>query len=330
MDSVVAACSAGDGVRPIDAPVEKCRQITSTDPMTNWNTYQIPTSLSQAFQLLNTYPTSSAVVAGGTDLLLDIQQERHASVEVLVDVTRIPELTCLEIRSNRLFVGAALPLKQVAASPLIQEHARALAESTGQIGGPQVRAVGTLGGNVGHALPAGDGAISLLALDAVAEVARVDGTSEVPLEKLYRGPGETALDRGKEIIVGFYIPLSQPGQASAFSRVMRPQGVALPVINMAVWLEVHGNQIIHSRVAVGPSGPVPKRASDVEISLCNQKLSRVTIENAYEALHGCIHFRSSPLRATAGYRDHLAEVLLDRVLRTAYQRAVASASGRQS
>jgi xanthine dehydrogenase FAD-binding subunit len=243
-------------------------------------------------------------------------------VDVLVDVTRIPELTRLEIRGDRLFIGAGIPLDQVAASPLVKQHARALAESTGQIGGPQVRAVGTLGGNVAHALPAGDGAISLLALDARAEIACVDGVREVPLTQIYKGPGESTLEKSAEIITGFYLPLGQIGQASAFARVMRPQGVALPVINMAVWLEVIDKKITRSRVAVGPAGLVPKRAVDVESFLCSQELDDLTIENAMQALHGCIQFRSSPLRASAAYRDHLAEVLLERLLRTVYQRAI--------
>lgn len=329
MDSVVGACNAGDGVRPDFEPVEKCRQITSTDPMPTWNSYQIPTSLNQAFKLLSLHP-SSAIVAGGTDLLLDIRQDRHLPVDVLVDVTRLPELTSIEIRAGRLFIGAAVPLKQVAASPLVQEHASALADSTGQIGGPQVRAVGTLGGNVAHALPAGDGAISLLALDASAEIARSDGRREVPLIELYRGPGESTLDKTREILTGFYLPLSIPGQASAFSRVMRPQGVALPVINMAAWLHVADHNIIAARVAVGPAGPVPRRADELEAALLGQVWDDGTRSRARAALHRCVHFRSSPLRATSAYRDDLAETLLDRVMDVAYIRADASAEGGRS
>jgi xanthine dehydrogenase FAD-binding subunit len=295
--------------------------------MTTWKTYQIPSNLKQAFEYLSYSPTSSAVVAGGTDLLLDIQQERRPAVDVLVDVTRIPELTCLEIRGSRLFIGAAVPLKQVSASALVHEHATALAESTGQIGGPQVRAVGTLGGNVGHALPAGDGAISLFTLDAHAEVASESGVREVAMSDLYRGPGETALRVGQEILTGFYIPLRQPGQASAFSRVMRPQGVALPIINMAAWVSMDGGIIRAARLAVGPAGPVPQRASELEEALVSKTYSPELIKEVIPVLHHSIHFRSSALRATAGYRDHLAEVLLERVLSTACGRATSSTGG---
>lgn len=291
--------------------------------MTIWTSYQIPSSLPQTFEILSAHSSSSAIVAGGTDLLLDLQQGRHVPVEVLVDITRIPELTALEIRADSLFIGAAIPLKQVAASSLVLEHAAALAESTGQIGGPQVRAVGTLGGNVGHALPAGDGAISLVALGATAEVASPQGLRRVSMLELYRGPGQSALAPGQEIITGFSIPLCRLGQASAFSRIMRPQGVALPIINMAAWMEVSARRMIALRVAVGPAGPVPHLVNGIEAALQGQTLTAGSMAAARQAIHQDVHFRSSPLRASADYRNHLADVLLERVLRTAYQRALA-------
>lgn len=258
---------------------------------------------------------------------MEIQQEHRAPVDALIDVTRIPELNAIEVRDERLFIGAAVPLNQVSGSLLVQQHAQALAESTGQIGGPQVRAVGTLGGNVGHALPAGDGAISLLALDAWAEVASVAGSRRVALAQLYKGPGVSTLEAGKEIIVGFDIPLHQVGQGSAFSRVMRPQGVALPIINMAAWLEVRDDRITDARLAVGPSGPVPKRVSDFETFIQGKTLNNTLLTEAKQVLHTCVQFRSSPLRASSGYRGHLAEVLLERVLTTAWQRAAESNRG---
>ena len=288
--------------------------------MTIWNSYIIPQTLNELFYLLDEN-SSSSIVAGGTDLLLEIQQGHHAPVDTLIDVTRLPELTCLEIRAGRLFIGAAVPLKLVSTSSLVQEHARALAESTGQIGGPQVRAVGTLGGNVGHALPAGDGAISLLALDARAEVATRNGCREVPLAVLYKGPGESTLLPREEVITGFYLQTALPGEASAFSRVMRPQGVALPVLNMAAWAAVKDGRIKSARIAVGPSGPIPGRAVAVEQSLAGMEVTAIDYDVLFSVLHETVKFRSSALRASSTYRDQLAEVLLKRVLNKTMERA---------
>lgn len=289
--------------------------------MVTWNNYLIPETLQQAIVYMESCHSSCLIVSGGTDLLLELQQGRRPPVDSLIDVTRIPELCELAIKGDRLYIGAAVPLKQLAISPLIKRHARALAESTGQIGGPQVRAVGTLGGNVGHALPAGDGAISLLALDAAVLVAGVKGLRTVPLTSLYLGPGISALKAGKEIIVAFTIPLIRSNQASAFSRVMRPQGVALPIINMACWLEA-GNGVIKSiRIAAGPSGPVPGRAGFLEEYLTGKPWNRRTNEEAHDSLHASYKFRTSNLRASSAYRDHLAEVLLERVMDAAWERA---------
>lgn len=329
MDSVVAARKPGDGVGPDDGPVEKCRLITSTDPMRPWKNYLLPESLPQALQLMITHNPDCLIVSGGTDLLLEIQQEHRPPVETLIDVTRIPELNLIEIRGDRLFIGAGVPLKLVSTSALVLQHAQALAESTGQIGGPQVRAVGTLGGNVGHALPAGDGAISLLALDAQAEVASTQGSRRVPLLQLYKGPGLSALQPGSEIIVGFDVALQNQGQSSAFSRVMRPQGVALPMLNMAAWLEAQDGKITQCRLAVGPAGPVPRRAHPVEEFLAGKEMTADTLKEANSVLHQSIQFRSSPLRASSYYRDHLAEVLLERVLTTAMDRAMQTITGRR-
>jgi carbon-monoxide dehydrogenase medium subunit len=91
-------------------------------------------------------------------------------------------------------------------------------------------------------MPSGaDGTIALLALDGRAEIARSRDRSKLPVEDLFLGPGITALDLSKEILVGFYLPLRAKAQGSAFRRVMRPQGVAIAILNMAVWLERDGN-----------------------------------------------------------------------------------------
>jgi CO/xanthine dehydrogenase FAD-binding subunit len=288
-----------------------------------WKSYLLPQSLTDVFRILGA-TASASLVAGGTDLLLEIQQEHRPPVDIMIDVTRIPELNQLEIRGDRLFIGAAIPLKRVSSSPLVVKHALALSESTGQIGGPQVRAVGTLGGNVAHALPAGDGAISLLALNATVEVASADGCREVPLIDLYKGPGQSALIPGKQLIIGFYIPLLGRGQASAFSRVMRPQGVALPVINMAIWADVQDGKVHDIRIAVGPAGPIPKRAFEVENAIRNCPVEKLRPSDYFPVLHESVHFRSSPLRATSDYRNHLVEVLLERILPTALDRALTS------
>jgi CO/xanthine dehydrogenase FAD-binding subunit len=286
--------------------------------MTLWQKYLCAHDLLEALQALANAPGEARLVAGGTDLLLDLQQGRCPPVHTLVDISACAELTLLEVRRERLFVGAAVPLSHLTASPLVQTHARALWEACGLIGGPQVRNTATLGGNVAHALPAGDGSIALLALQARAEVASLGGIRETPLESLYLGPGRTALLQGEEILVGFYLPILQPGQSSAFRRVMRPQGVALPILNMAVWLEQQGEILRDISIGIGPAGTVPCRAWQAEEFLRGKALSEPLIEQAAQVLVSSVYFRTSPRRASTAYRQHLAESLLRQTLQAAW------------
>lgn len=290
--------------------------------MSIWKNYHLANSIQDALIILQDTPGEVSLIAGGTDLLLDLQQGRHAPVDTLVDVTRIPEMCALEIRRDRLFIGAALPLSQIVASTLVKQHAEALHESCGLIGGPQVRNTATLGGNVGHALPAADGTISLMALDARVEIASLVGNRIVEMKALFAGPGRSALQPRREFITGFSLELRRPGHASAFRRVMRPQGVAIAILNMAVWLQRgEDGRIEDIRIAIGPAGPTPLRAQAAEQALRGQLLNESAISGAVKALLGEARLRTSPHRATAEYRRSLADVLLRQTLQTAWERA---------
>jgi len=101
--------------------------------MSIWNTYHLAKNIEDALQTLGNAPGPARLIAGGTDLLLDLQQGRHPAVDTLVDVTQIPEMCALELRADHLFIGAARPLNEVVASPLVREHAQTLFESAGLI-----------------------------------------------------------------------------------------------------------------------------------------------------------------------------------------------------
>ena len=269
-------------------------------------------------------------VAGGTDLLLDLEQGRHSPVQTLVDVTSIAEMTLLEQRGDELFIGAAVPVNRVATSPEVAHHAQALTEACDLIAGPQVRNVATLGGNVAHALPAADGTIALLALNAQVEIAgrvaeRIE-TRRIPFKDLFLGPGKSSLKHGEELIVGFYIKTLKDSKSfrvsSCFKRIMRPQGVALPILNCAVWLEREADTIKDIRIAVGPGGGTPFRATQAEDVLRGHPLNESTFETALDALLDQAKFRTSARRASADYRRHIVSGLFRDVIESAWERAV--------
>ncbi len=289
--------------------------------MNLWQQYVCPASVAEAVQALTSAPGPALPIAGGTDLMLDLSQGRHPPVHTIVDLTSIPEMTVLEIRGDELYIGAARPLTRIARDPLAVRHAQALVEACDLIAGPQVRNVATLGGNVAHALPAADGTISLTALGAEVEIAGPAGTRRIPLPDLFLGPGKSALKHGEELLVGFYLPLTTYHSASAFKRIMRPQGVALPILNCACRLERDGGVMAEIRIAVGPGGPTPLRATEAEAALRGKPFNAATLSEALDALLQQARFRTSAMRATADYRYHLVGGLLKDTLEAAWERA---------
>jgi carbon-monoxide dehydrogenase medium subunit len=300
--------------------------------MNLWQEYKRPASVSEAVQDLTSARGPAMPIAGGTDLLLDLRQGRHAPVHTLIDLTFVSEVNLLELRGDELFIGAAVPVNRVALDPLTGQHAQALTEACNLIAGPQVRNTATLGGNVAHALPAADGTIALTALDAVAEIAgrvaeRIE-TRRMSFTSLFLGPGKSAIDKTKEIIVGFYIPVQKTLRdseslrvSSCFKRIMRPQGVALPILNCAVWLERDGDVVKDIHIAVGPGSSIPFRATEAENTLRGKPLSEENFNQTLDALLGQAQFRTSARRATADYRKHIVGGLLKDVLDTAWGRA---------
>jgi CO/xanthine dehydrogenase FAD-binding subunit len=290
--------------------------------MAVWQNYLQPQSIPEALQGLGAAPGTVRIIAGGTDLLLDIQQGRHPPVDTLVDVTGIPELRQVQVTPDGIYIGSAVTHFEILQHPVLNQEARGLVDACGLIGGPQVRNVATLGGNVAHALPAGDGIVALLALAAEVQVAGLDGTRWQPIGELFKSPGQTVLDPRCELIVGFRLPRSGPGESSAFERVMRPQGVAIAILNMGAWLRLAADGTVADlRLAVGPAGPLPFRAHATEASLRGRQLEAETLAVAAEVLAGEAQLRTSPHRATAEYRRHLLPVVLNRVLETAQSRA---------
>lgn len=292
--------------------------------MNLWQEYKRPASIAEAIQNLTSASGSVMPIAGGTDLLLDLKQGRHAPIHTLIDLTFVPEMSVLEVRGGELFIGAAVAVNRVALDPLVGTHAQALVEAANLIAGPQVRNTATLGGNVAHALPAADGTIALTALNAQAEVASPAGTRRMPFTALFAGPGKSALDKGKEIIVGFYIPITNYQSritASCFKRIMRPQGVALPILNCAVWLERDEDVVKDIHIAVGPGGPIPFRATEAEDVLRGRSFNEEIFSRTLEALLAQVKFRTSARRASADYRKHIVGGLFSDVFEAAWERA---------
>jgi CO/xanthine dehydrogenase FAD-binding subunit len=197
-------------------------------------------------------------------------------------------------------------------------------EGCGLIGGPQVRNVATIGGNVSHALPAGDGTIALLALGSEVEIASLDGTRWQPLIELFAGPGKVTFNRDQELVVRFRFAKKRDREASAFHRVMRPQRVAIAILNLAAWVKLAADKRLEAvRIACGPAGPTPFRAFKTEAYLTGKTWDETTFQKAAEILAQEVSLRTSAYRATKEYRHKLLPQLLKIVLDAAVERSTA-------
>lgn len=288
-----------------------------------WESYHLPNSVDEALALLKDYAGEARVIAGGTDLLVERRAERAEPLAALVDISAIPALNTIEMHGGEVTIGAGVSHTAIVKSESIARRATCLVESCGVIGGPQVRNVATLGGNVAHALPAGDGTTSLVALDAEAEIIQEGERRWVPILAMYRGPGQSLLDPTRDLLMRFRFTLNQPErEATAFKRIMRPQGVALPILGCAIWVRLSEDHSHYEdvRICMAPVGPTPRRAEAVEEALRGQGVNDETLASALHVAHETLQPRTSKYRATAEYRQEMIDILLRRTLKLAVQR----------
>jgi xanthine dehydrogenase FAD-binding subunit len=290
--------------------------------MNLWNHYHTPTTVEDALDLLRRYDGQARVVAGGTDLILELHEGRRPPVEALVDVTHIQGLNQIRRSGGWITIGAAVTHTQVVRSMLVQEHGTALAEGSSVVGGPQVRNVATLCGNVAHALPAADGTVALIALDGEGQVTNRAGSRWVPLLDLFEGPGYSVVDATRELLTAVRFRPTDQGAGSAFTRVMRPQGVALPMFVVAVMVELDaaGETIEHARVALGPVARVPYRSQAAEDIVVGATADIAVYTRAAEAACAEVRPRTSAYRATREYRLEMIRTLVPHALEIAVAR----------
>lgn len=291
--------------------------------MDHWKHYHAPASVEEAITLLDRYGGGARMIGGGTDLLLDISQGRCPAPEAMIDPTRIAGLEGISREDGYIVIGCGATHTMITQNEDIIQHGSCLAESCGVIGGPQVRNVATLAGNVAHAMPAGDGTIGLLALDGEVETADNTGRRWTALADVFLGPGLSAIDPYFTLLTRLRFKPTGSLCGSAFYRVMRPQGVALPMISMAACLQLDGqHDIVSARISIGPAGPIPHLAVKAMEFLANGPATDNRFEEAAEIALGKLTLRDSKYRASKPYREEMVRTHLPRVMARAAQRAV--------
>jgi carbon-monoxide dehydrogenase medium subunit len=290
-----------------------------------WQAYEMPTSVEEAVNTLARYRGQAQLIAGGTDLIIELQEGKHA-VQCLVDVTRIPNLDRIERQEGWIVIGANVTFRQIKDSTLLQEEARVLPEAAATVGALQIQTVATLAGNLASALPAADGSVALLALDAEARIADTHGQAWQPVGELFLGPGKSALDPTRQMITHIRFPVPEGKHGSAWQRIGRRRALVLPILNCAVCvgLDPDGERFQWARLGLGPVAPVPFRAKECEAFLVGKPATADAMRQAGEIAAGEAHPRTSLLRASKEYRLEVLPVLV----RHGLERAVAQAQMR--
>jgi CO/xanthine dehydrogenase FAD-binding subunit len=292
-----------------------------------WEHYYTPETVAEAVELLQRYDGQARVVGGGTDLLVEIRRGLHRPVEALVDASRISGLNTIDEDGEYIVIGCGVTHSQIIRDARIFQYGTCLSESCGVIGGPQVRNVGTLAGNVAHALPAGDGTIGLLALGGEIEIANVDDTRWIPMQESFKGPGKSFINRHREVLTRLRFKPTGEREGSAHHRVMRPQGLCLPIISMAVRIQLdENNTITKARISMGPVGPVPFLAESAMGVLVGGAASAEQFDKAAEAALASVTLRSSKYRASTEYREQMVRTYLPAILTRAVERATGGES----
>jgi CO/xanthine dehydrogenase FAD-binding subunit len=281
-----------------------------------WTDYLFPRTLEEALAILVTQAGRARIIAGGTDLVLQAQRGQCQST-VMVDITRIPGLDFLEERDGWIWIGPQVTHAQVAASPLIREKAGLLARGCGSVGGPQIRRVATLVGNVVNAMPAADGAVPLFALNAEVEVLERAGRRLMPIAELYAGVGRCTLDPCAQIVTAIRFRPLPEGAGWAFLRLAQRRALILPMLNTAVVAVVQAGRFRDARIAVGPVAATPLRIGPAEEYLQDMAVGAEAMAQAGRLAQQAAHPRDSAIRGSAEYRRAMVEVLVRRGLEQA-------------
>ncbi|MEI6308278.1 MAG: FAD binding domain-containing protein [bacterium] len=278
-----------------------------------------PTSSSEAIDMLLIEDGKARLIAGGTDLILEIRDHAN-SFEALVDVSRIPGLDRIHSDGERIQLGPLVTMTQVEESRLLKHHATALWEACSWVGGPQIRNRATLAGNIVSAQPAADGAIALVALDARLKILGFQGERDLMLSNSYVGVGRSAIDASREMITCIEFEAQHQGEASAFRRMAIRKALALPQLNCAVWIASSAGYCADARIAVGPVATMPFRARQAETYLIGKLLNDETISTCAAVVQKEVQPRDSVLRGSGLYRKEMAEALARETIKLAISR----------
>jgi xanthine dehydrogenase iron-sulfur cluster and FAD-binding subunit A len=286
-----------------------------------WQKYYSVASTDESLKLLAEYGQRSRIVAGATDLILEIERGVRKGIDVLIDISRVPDLDeiCMD-EDEIIHLGPMVTHNHCVASKLIVECALPLAQACWEVGAPQIRNRGTVAGNVITASPANDTITPLMALGAQVCLASVNGERIVPLAEFYTGVRKTVM-RADEMLVDIRFPAFKTDQRGAFIKMGLRRAQAISVVNAAVVLTISNgsrHKVRDVAITLGSVAPTVVRAKNAEIYLQDRELSAVVIAHAAELAGESAH-PIDDVRSPADYRSEMVRVGVSRLLNHIWQ-----------
>ncbi|MEX2654856.1 MAG: FAD binding domain-containing protein [Acidimicrobiia bacterium] len=270
-----------------------------------------PATLGEALDLLARHGERARVIAGGTDLLLELERGVRPDIDTLVDLTRVPDLGGIDADGDHITVGALVTHNDIVRSPLIRDHAVPLAQACWEIGSPQLRNRATVVGNLVTASPANDTITPLRVLDAELELVSLEGSRTVTLAEFHTGVRKSLLRSG-EIITRLRFRSLAPNERAVFLKLGNRKAQAISVVHLTAAVGISDGRVTSARLAIGSVAP-----TIVEVD-AGQLIGSTLDDDSIEAFAHAAAGAVTPIddvRATATYRSASIPVMVTRAFR---------------
>ena len=271
--------------------------------------YFEPSTVSEATSLLAKYKEEVRIIAGGTDLLVEMKQER-ISPKYIINIKTIPGLDYINYDSKKgLRIGALTTIRALEKSTELRRRYPVISQVASQFGNIPVRNVATLGGNLCNAVPSADTAPALIGLSARAKMVRTNGERIIPLENFFTGSGSTALKTG-EMLVEIQVPVPPANTKGVYLKYAIRGKSDLPVVGIAVvvTLEPKDKVCKDIKIVLGNVAPTPMRARSAEEIIRGKRIDEAVINSCAQAASDEAHPRPGSIRASAEYKKAMVKV----------------------
>lgn len=277
-------------------------------------------SLQEASCLAKEKGNRGVLMAGGTDVILQLKEKQLGDVDTVIDLKGIPQMDRLEfVEGEGLKVGSLVKLYRIQNDAVVREKMPAVAQAVHYVASSQIRRKGTMAGNICNASPSADTASILVAMDAKVKTYSADGGREIPIGDFFKGVKKTCLEKEKgEIVTEIDIPELKSGEGSAYFKHAVRKAMDLAIIGVAAWIRMDGKKVADCRIAMGGVGVTPLRAPKAERILMGQEISEELLEQAgVAASQECSPI--SDVRASAEYRADMVRVYTKRAVKKALE-----------